>query len=325
MVLWWLPGGMLMLGFAVVGYRLRQEVGNIKWLSPQAIKRIPMAIGIVLVVGAGLARWWAVASWEIRIPEDWDFSAEYLGYQAFANESGHFPKQRDVNLYKRHKAITEWHPDRVAIKETYTTHDAKTGAVTWQSIQEFELDPKSGKHLSDGHLYLLPRDAKKERYKVQDYLGTPYTLQFEEESEVEGLKVYKYSFKGDLDFTTAYAGTKNYPGIVPPDGQRIVGFNYHTQLWVEPNTGNVIKISEAADGDYIVDESTRNKIKPVMVWNSEITGSSIDTMAQKTKHQLKVMRLQQWWLPGVLLTFGALLFGHGYRNRHGVDDEIRTG
>ena len=142
----------------------------------------------------------------------------------------------------------------------------------------------------------------------------PYVFNFKKEDIVGGLRVFVFIFSGSLDFTKLYLGTDEYPGIVILPGQRIVGFDVQIKVWVEPMTGNIIKISESSQGDYVVDKKTGKKIEKIFVWEGKMTGNSANERVLKTKGQLRMMRIQQWWVPSGLLVLGMALVGYGVKN-----------
>lgn len=312
-VFWWIPAGVLVLGFLAMLHGLR---GN-----QSSVKLIPLVIGVLLIVAAGLVWWQSVASWDVRIPEDWSFEVEYIGSQAIADQSGNLPEQRNVVLYRRSKLIKEWDLARVIIEDKYTAHEAKTNAISWEAMSDFLVNPRTGRNIDHPDhpeasrvAYLFPRNVKNETYPIFDHNHNKILLSFDRTETIAGLETYVYHYTGDLDFTEIYAGTKAYPGIPAPAGQRIVGL-YSTDVWVEPNTGNIIKKLEKSTGDYFIDEKSGEKIAPIMVWEVQLTKQSVEQLANGTKQQLRMMRMQKLWIPAGLLVLGIALLGYGFRNR----------
>lgn len=286
------------------------------------MKKTGLLIGIAMIISAWMVRWMAMDWWSMRIPEDWYFKADYLGNNAFADANGQLPKKRDINKYTRERTILEWSPNRTLIEEHYTLYDITTGKVTYEFVPQFEVDPKTGKHLrypdhpeTSGIYYLFPRGTTKQDYRIFDYTLNVVPMQFFKETIVNDINLYVFQYKGMIDYTSSYAGSDNFPGMIPPAGQRIITSNMLLQYWVEPITGNIVKIVEDSPGDCFVDEKTGKQIATIAVWSGQTTNENTRHLIQKTREKLQTRNLVFWWIPGGLLIFGFILLGYGYRKR----------
>ena len=118
-----------------------------------------------------------------------------------------------------------------------------------------------------------------------------------------------------MDLTNNYQGTNEYPGVMPPEGQRIITPTMSYEFWVEPITGNTVKIVEESSGDYFVDEKTGQQLSVIALWAGQTTNDNTRHLIQQTKDALKTRSLVLWWIPGCLFVFGIGLIGYGYNNR----------
>ena len=283
-------------------------------------EKMRLVIGVTLIVSAGLVWWAGIAWWQTRIPKDWHFKAEYLGNVAWADAAGKLPTKRSINKYVRERTVLEWHPDRVLIKERYSTYNINTGKIDYEVIPQFELDPKTGKHLRysinpemSGAYYLFPRDTAKQEYLIADYTQVVFPVRFIRETVIDDLTIYLFQYKGKLDLTAAYMGSSDYPGTIPPAGQRIISPNMLIQYWVEPISGHIVKMVEESPGDYFVDEKTGKQVAVLAVWAAQTTDSNTQYFIQKTKRELEIRGFVLWWIPGALLILGLAFTGHGLR------------
>jgi len=276
-----------------------------------------LILGVIFIAGAGIWRFFIADYWTIRIPKDWSFQAEYLGTTAYPDESGKLPEKHGINIYRKVLHVKEWSQEQVIIKESYSIYDIHTGAVTWEVKLEFTVNPETGKVLEHpGHpeaaglYYLFPKNMKKIDYQHFNYYLNAYTLSYDREETVGGMPIYVYRFSGVLDFTEIYQGSDEFPGVIPPSGQRIKSSNkFLNEFWVEPKTGEVVKIIEDGPVDYFVDVATGTRLQPVLAWSGKTTGNTVESLTQRVKEKLFLLQLHKWRLPGTFLFFGlACLF-----------------
>jgi hypothetical protein len=284
-----------------------------------SMKKPLILIGIFFLALSGIYKFILAPQLTIRIPKDWSIQAEYLGDQNFAGEDGVIPQKRDVNVYKRNWTGTQWSPQRTVIRDVYKTYDIHSGKVTWASQLEFVVDPKTGMNLSyPGHpeaagtYYLFPQNTEKKDYTFFDYSLNRQMFKFDRVEKFDNLDLNVYGFRGDLDFEEVYKGTDDYPGFKPEAGQTIIGFDIVKEFWVEPITGEFVKIyEESVGGDYYADKKTKKKIAGISSWKGETTGNTVELLVQRAREKMFLINLHRGWIPGILFFAGMILLPAG--------------
>ncbi len=276
------------------------------------MKKPWLIIGIMLAINGGLWHFFIANYWTLRIPKDWSFQAEYLGTIAYPDEAGRLPEKSTINIYRRHLYVKEWEPEQAVIRESYSIYDIHTGAATWQVKLEFKVNPETGQIIdypghpeASGLYYLFPKSLEKKDYQHFNYYLNAYTLSYDREESIGDLLVYVYRFSGMLDFTEIYKGSDEFPGLIPLPGQRIRSSDkFVNELWVEPITGEVVKIVEDGPVDYLVDEVTGEKLRPILAWSGKTTGNTVELLAQRASDRRLLLLLHHGVLPGIFLFFG---------------------
>jgi len=278
------------------------------------MKKPYLIAGIILIALAAIWRFGIAPQKTLRVPKDWSMQAEYLGDLNYADENGVIPEKRDINVYKRNWFVKEWSSDRAVIRDIYKTYDIITGKITWAAELDFEVDPKTGKNLSyPGHpeaagtYYFFPQNAAKQDYPAFESFLYPLTFKFDRIEKLAGLEIYVYRFRGDINFDEGYKGTDEYPGFKAPLGQTIIGFGVIKEIWVEPRTGEMVKLLEDSPGDYYTDVKTKKKIAGISAWKGETTGNTVELLVDRAKDIIFTLNLHRLWIPGVLFFSGVLL------------------
>lgn len=205
-------------------------------------------------------------------------------------------------------------PDLTRAEDRNVIRDAVTGAVTWEYIYQADVDRLSGQHvdaLHKGDFWVFPRnvDSGSEYRWRQGYVeGLP--LRFEAEETVAGVRTFVFAYEGAAEYTTSYAGSDAYEGVAVEPGQEIRCSNdeFWFRVWVEPLTGEIVRLSEGCmTGDSIYDRATRQIVAPVARWN----GLSIESDALLHWIRGERRRVLLWtvWIPGILAAIGAGAFG----------------
>lgn len=258
--------------------------------------------------------------WAQRLPAGWSWKAEFVGRSSYPDtKTGQFPPQDALNQYVREFRVLDEtrRPGRVRVHDRYTVIQMDNGKVIWEYLYEAEVDPHSGKHLEAEHANdyaLFPRYVQKTTYSIRsNYLkGVP--LRFEREERIDGLATYLFSYHGPAEYTESYAGTPDYPGVKVEPGQEIRAGDDRLDLrfWVEPVTGEIVKLEEAAPaGDWVYEVSTGKQLGPVFRWAGSTAGDDVI-------HRVSTIKTQRAWVlwttrygPGLLALAGVVSVAAG--------------
>lgn len=298
------------------------------------MKNIFLYTAIACIALAGLYALVIAPRKTIRIPQDWSFEAEYLGDLIYIDTDQQIPAKPMVNVYKRSMRVTTWSRSKAVIEDIFETKDVYSGQVTWSATLRFNVNPENGAILShpghpeaEGTQYVMPRNTEKMNYNFFNYTLWPFTLMFEREDSLSGLPVYVFTYKGLVDFTELTRLAEYTGGFKElPDNIKVQSFDYYMELWVEPRTGEIVRMVDIDPGDYWVDASTGKKIQLAAIWSGSTTGNTDLTLVDRVKTHLLLMDLHHRWIPLLLFGIGCsliavhiyILFGlkkHSFANR----------
>jgi hypothetical protein len=254
-----------------------------------------------------------------RIPPEWRQSVKCIGYQSWPDSATNKWTKEESVLYEREKSVIKREKNRGAIKDSYVTKEPLTGKITWEYAPVYEVDLKTGMHLEgkdwQGYYYEFPLQTQKKAYTLTREYYKKLPFYFVKEEVIEGLKTYLFEFKGSAEYTACYAGTEQYPGIIPPKGQEIRSSESFTiKYWVEPVSGQIVAIEEdCLDGDWIVDAKTGQKIAPVLIWGGKTTGDAVLRLADSARKRKLEIALKEMYIPlgFALLALVLAMLGRG--------------
>jgi hypothetical protein len=195
------------------------------------------------------------------------------------------------------------------------THDVATGQVTYEYSYHAPVDPRTGAHLKEeyrGDYFLFPRNVEQKTYKMRfSYLkGIPVV--FQREDDVEGLATYLFTYRGRGEYTESYVGTTQYPGIKVKPGQEIkcADDQFIFKAWVEPVTGEIIRIEESCNSnDYFYDIATGKQLEVVDRWGGETAGDDVVRRVETVSRERARLLRTTHYIPGGLFVAGLLCFG----------------
>jgi len=284
-------------------------------------------VGLVLLVASACWRFGTAPRLIQRIPPGWSWSTNYIGFQTYADPQTQKMPERDVTgTYQQSARIVSdaGRPRAVEIENRYLIRDINTGQITYEYNNRAIVDPQTGAHLSEayrGDYLLFPHNAQKATYNLRfSYLkGIPAA--FEREEQIQGLNTYLYSYKGRGEYTEAYAGTEVYPGTKVEPGQEIrcADDQFTFKVWVEPVTGEIVKIQEGCPSiDYVYDVASNRQLYPVDRWGGETAGDDVNNRVALIGHernrQLRIVR----YIPLLLLLTGLVCIAFGVFHRKSV-------
>lgn len=255
--------------------------------------------------------------------------AFYLRWDGYA-ATGEFPATDPVAINE--KGIREVPSDMssplLMMEDFFITEDPGTGKKTWEYHSRAEVDAATGAHQRKefrGDIYTFPRNVRKQTYRYRwNYVkGVP--LAFLQEEDIEGIPTFVFDYKGRGEYTEAYTGTAEYPGVKVAPGQEIRcrDDQYSLRLWVEPVTGEILKMDESCrSGDYVYESVSGKRVAAVLRWSSTTSGDDVVQRAEyiRSRKQTYIWMVQYmpWGLAlgGLLVAISSLMLpgSRGWRD-----------
>jgi len=237
----------------------------------------------------GWQLWWARVG-SRRIPEGWEWNADYTGSMTFADSTGLLPLDDQFATYRRRvRWVESPAPDTVVLEDEFTILDPATHKVTYQYVTRERVDPATGAYVDSryrGQVAVFPRRVERRTYILRaNYLeGIP--VAFEREDYVLGVRTYLFSYRGRGEYTASYEGTDEYAGVSVSPGQaiRCADDQFGYRAWVEPVSGEVVKLEEGCrSGDYIYDVASGRRMAAVGKWDGVTSGTDLHRLAAASR------------------------------------------
>jgi hypothetical protein len=281
-------------------------------------KKVLITGGFVLLGLAAVWQFTLMPRLTERIPGGWQWQTDYIGYQTYLDpETGKVPEKDVPATYSQAIDIVanSRRSGSVELAAKYSIHDIASGKMTWEYEYIAAVDPQTGAHLKPeyrGDYFVFPRNVQRKTYKLRfSYLkGIP--VAFQKEEEVEGLGTYVFTYRGRGEYTESYAGTADYPGVQVKPGQEIkcADDEFVFTAWVEPVTGEILKIEESClSTDYIYDIATGKQIAAVDRWGGETVRDDVISRVETVNQERTKLLWTSRYLPSSLLVAGLLCFG----------------
>jgi hypothetical protein len=212
-------------------------------------------------------------------------------------------------------------PRQVDLEDTYSAWDPVTGKKVYEYVYTAAVDPRTGEHAAPAHRgdhFVFPRGVEPRTYRLRyGYLeGIP--VAFEREELIEGLSAYVFFYKGRAEYTESYSGTAEFPGVKVEPGQEIrcIDDQFSHRVWVEPLTGEILKIEESClTGDAIFDVAGGKPIRMVQRWGGETSGDDLARRIHAVRRGRARLRWMSTYGPAVAAAAGLLLVGAGLVRR----------
>jgi len=283
-------------------------------------KRIFIVVGLILLSLAGFWQFALVPHLTERVPAGWHWGTNYIGYQTYLDpKTGKVPEKDAPTTYSQAINIVadSRHPGSVKLDDRYSIHDIASGKVTWEYDYVAAVDPRTGAHLKPeyrGDYFLFPRNVERKTYNLRfSYLkGIP--VAFQREEEVVGLAAYLFTYHGRGEYTESYVGTAEYPGVQVKPGQEIkcADDQFAFNTWVEPVTGEILKIEESCLAtDYVYEIATGKQLEAVDRWSGETAGNDVVNRVESVSRERTKLVWQTRYIPSGLFVAGLLCFGLG--------------
>lgn len=139
-------------------------------------------------------------------------------------------------------------------------------------------------------------------------------LEFLAEERVEGLDTYLFEYRGEIEYTYAYASTDDYVGIDVEPGQEIrcAEAGLVVRYWVEPATGDIVKSGESClSGDAVYDVVSGEKLYEISRWQGVSAGDDVIQRAALIRKSRQSYLWAARYFPGLLILAGVISLGAG--------------
>ena len=289
-------------------------------------QRISAIVGVALALLAAAWYFWLGTPWTIRIPRDWRLVTNYAGTESYADSTtGDFPEKDELDTYERSIHVinaSDW-PHSVVLQDRYAVRDLKTRAVTFEYVLQETVDPKTGAWAGpthEGEIVVFPRDVEKRTYTMSSNYLKRIPLSFAGQQEIDGLPTYIFSYRGPAEYSEAYGGTAEFPGVRIPPGQEIrcADDQFYYRVWVEPRTGMQVKLEEGClSGNYFYDIATNKRLAAVDKFSGVMAGEDLlrrvaEVYRARTKYTWAAI-----YFPALLLLSALALLGWALSPRKG--------
>lgn len=289
------------------------------------LKKIILPLGILLLIGSAAWYFLVTPKTEDRFDEDWTWNYDIDGSYA------EFPEGTDETIYET--PISDYDiesasvykvsinkdrssDERFVIESYYADIDAITEEEVYSYTTEYLVDPANGKYLDEElseYYYMFPRNLEKKAYPLyDDYYGVTI-FEYVSEETIGGLKVYKFRHSDEkLDETETYIETEY---LAPDTELGVACQDVELYYWVEPTTGDILKLEENCPREYYFNLATGEDAGPYGRWYYESSGDDLQKRSEEIKSELNSYRWQTLYAPllllgsGLILLIGGLLAG----------------
>ncbi len=290
-------------------------------------KKVFISVGLLLF---GLTAVWhfaLVPRLTERIPPDWNWEASYIGYQTNADPQTGILPEKDLTTKYTHAITTvpnSSQPGSVEINDSYIIHDISTGQVVFAFNYRARVDPRNGQDLREeyrGDSIVFPRNVERKTYKLRFSYLKGILVAFQREEEIGGLNTYLFTYRGRGEYTDAYLGTAEFPGLKIPPGEEIkcADDQFIYKVWVEPLTGEMVRIEEGCPSkDYLYEIATGKQLEVVDRWGGETAGDDVLRHVEAASRARSKILWQTRYVPAGLLAAGLCCFALTILPRQGT-------
>jgi hypothetical protein len=273
---------------------------------------------LLFIAAAALWTFTIAPRWTQRLPPGWSWKARSVATMRLPDpKTGRFATENMAVPQVLEAGITDnsSRPTAVKVRDRYTAYDSATDQVVWEYLFSASVDPETGRHLNPEYrddYFVFPRNVEKKTYKIRYSFLKGLPVAFQQEEKVGGLNAYVFAYKGDLEVTDTYAGTPDYPGMKIDAGQEVRcsddGFVF--KAWVEPLTGEIIKLENSCySGYYTYDIATGKKLVALQSWGGVTAGDDVTTHVRSLERERSRLLWVTRYVPGLLLLAGLACGG----------------
>lgn len=244
------------------------------------------------------------------IPDDFSYKANLISYDNFYDSINHKFSGQILSNTNFHYEIEKKEKGILIINSVFDVRKP-SGKPIISIVRKYGVDSRTGKHVygfgdknRDGYLFAPSGLDKTDFIYWHINYDVPAHMKFTKEEEIEGLKLYVYecNYKADQ--------TENLKFLAGVPHKRGVELDINLKLWIEPQTGDMIKYEDYATAWYY-DINTKVRTHPWNKFHNEFEETSISDNIEKSKLEIQALRWRHYYLPlGLfILSCGVLIFG----------------
>jgi hypothetical protein len=274
-----------------------------------------LIIGVVALAAAAFVRLALYPQYAQRIPPGWSWRVDFIGTNSYPDpETGELTIDTVSNYIRTVETVSGDAPaGSILLRDTYEVYSVDTGDVTWIYPFTAPVDPQTGAHSSAeyaGDVFVFPRNTQKQTYSFRAGSYEGLDVDYEREEVLEGVTTYVFSYQGYAEYSASYVNaTAGGEFFELGEGQevRCGDDTLDLRMWVEPITGEIVKFEEScADGDWIYDSATGEKLEPLGTWAGSTTGDSVIRRLTEVANQRSAIQLTSIILPVALVIVGVV-------------------
>lgn len=279
------------------------------------MKRIFAILGVILLLAAAVWQFALKNNFNQRFPDAWVWELSSLGHSSYAGDNGQFPdgtrtEDDPINITERQVSVVSKTSDaQVVLRDHYLNLDPVTRNVTWEVTYEATVDQMSGQYREGelaGDYYFLPQNLdRNQTYTISNSTYQHILMSFQRGEVVNAVNTYMYAYYGSFDNHLAY------PDIPLEANQTIRCNEFTLEYWAEPNTGEIVKVREWCEGDFVVDTSTGESLYGISRWGAETNTDDLIRRGNEVQNILFQWQLRNLYLPIILSVLGLVFLIYG--------------
>ena len=170
-----------------------------------------------------------------------------------------------------------------------------TNEIVFHAFDTYFVDSTTKKHTESGLYYAFPNNVQKKTYGfLHPSIHHPTTMVFKEVEKIGSLDAYLFECNpATNDNSEAFTQFQD----------RTIFVDYNCKIWVEPQTGNVLKIQINWDNYFVKDEK---RIFPVQLGGTVTSDYANTVLSQFTKQEQKLLTFYELVVP--LIIFFSTIF-----------------
>jgi signal transduction histidine kinase len=252
-------------------------------------------VGILI---ASISLWFIIAIPEYsKLPTNLNMIIEYDGENQIADTVGGELQSHRFKDTLSLKTIGK-NGNILTVESITTGIKADTGQITFQDKKTYHVDQYTLMHTDfEGKRFgFLPGVEKQNYHFIHPLMFTDSVLVYQGTDEMEGLLLYVFetvSIGNDV--------TLSYPQFQPAT----IHSDSYAKFWVEPNTGDVIRIEKTWE-DYVVKDNQRKET--VSIGTKYTTPFTEHILIHHAEVKIANLRLAIYVIPALL---GSIILGTG--------------
>ncbi|MBI2106251.1 DUF3068 domain-containing protein [Candidatus Woesearchaeota archaeon] len=246
----------------------------------------------------------------LEVPSDFYYSANIFSIDNFYDpEIEDFSGQVNSEAAFFYEVVGEDDENDVLLIKNVFKVSEPGGEEIFSVERIYGIDKRTGQHVSgygdrdrDGYLF-APGGLKKSQPYIYWHINydAPALMEFKEEENLFGLKVYRYEADYNADQTKDLS---HLPGVPEEKG---VNLDINLQAWIEPVTGRLIRYEDNAIA-YYYDIETGERIHPWNKFNNFYKASSFFEEINLAKREKAKLILYKKIMPAVFAVASFISF-----------------